>query len=328
MIRPILECCMQRCARLLASVCRPPLSVSGSLTRPSIRALSLSTTAMAKSKYEYVRHFELDDLCLPNSWIVVRIDGKGFHRFTNEHGFEKPNDAPALELMTRAARDVVDLFRPDLVLAYGQSDEYSFVFRRQTTVYRRRASKLMSQVVSQFSSSYVFHWPSVMGARALRQPPTFDGRVVLYPTDRNLRDYLSWRQADCHINNLYNTAFWALVNRGGVTNAQAEERLRHTLAADKNEILFSEFGINYNDEPALYRKGTVIVRSLETPGEQDSKLSSDTGAPDGSTAPASEGVRTDPKPVGVVKVLNCDIIGDEFWNEHSSVLSGNNKKAK
>ena len=25
----------------------------------------------------------------------------------------------------------------------------------------------------------------------------FDGRVVLYPTEKNLRDYLSWRQADC-----------------------------------------------------------------------------------------------------------------------------------
>ncbi|KAF0299632.1 putative tRNA(His) guanylyltransferase [Amphibalanus amphitrite] len=321
---------MQRCARLLASVCRLPLSVSGSLTRPSIRAVCLSTTAMAKSKYEYVRHFELDDRCLPNSWIVVRIDGKGFHRFTNEHSFEKPNDAPALELMTRAARDVVDLFRPDLVLAYGQSDEYSFVFRRQTTVYRRRASKLMSQVVSQFSSSYVFHWPSVMGARALRQPPTFDGRVVLYPTDRNLRDYLSWRQADCHINNPLQHGLLGAgqPRRSHQRSGTAEERLRHTLAADKNEILFSEFGINYNDEPALYRKGTVIVRSLETPGEQDSKLSSDTGAPDGSTVPASEGARTDQKPVGVVKVLNCDIIGDEFWNEHSSVLSGNNKKAK
>lgn len=28
-------------------------------------------------------------------------------------------------------------------------------------------------------------------------PPSFDGRVILYPSNRNLRDYLSWRQADC-----------------------------------------------------------------------------------------------------------------------------------
>lgn len=32
-----------------------------------------------------------------------------------------------------------------------------------------------------------------------------------------------------------------------------------TLAADKNEILFSEFNINYNNEPPLYRKGTVLI---------------------------------------------------------------------
>ena len=30
----------------------------------------------------------------------------------------------------------------------------------------------------------------------------FDARAVLYPALRTLRDYLSWRQADTHINNL------------------------------------------------------------------------------------------------------------------------------
>ena len=35
---------------------------------------------MAKSKFEYVRQFETVDRCLPNTWIVVRIDGKGFHK--------------------------------------------------------------------------------------------------------------------------------------------------------------------------------------------------------------------------------------------------------
>ena len=34
--------------------------------------------------------------------------------------------------------------------------------------------------------------------------------------------------------------------------------LQGTLSSDKNEILFSEFGVNYNNEPAMFRKGTVI----------------------------------------------------------------------
>lgn len=32
-----------------------------------------------------------------------------------------------------------------------------------------------------------------------------------------------------------------------------------TLAADKNEILFSEFDINYNSESALHKKGTTLI---------------------------------------------------------------------
>lgn len=47
---------------------------------------------MACSKYEYVKNFELDDRILPNIWIVVRVDGKGFHKFSKTHNFEKPND--------------------------------------------------------------------------------------------------------------------------------------------------------------------------------------------------------------------------------------------
>jgi len=35
---------------------------------------------MANSKYEYVRKFELADALLPDCWIVVRVDGKGFTR--------------------------------------------------------------------------------------------------------------------------------------------------------------------------------------------------------------------------------------------------------
>lgn len=51
----------------------------------------------------------------------------------------------------------------------------------------------------------------------LLYPPVFDARCVCYPSLQTIRDYLSWRQADCHINNLYNTCFWALVDSGGMS---------------------------------------------------------------------------------------------------------------
>lgn len=78
----------------------------------------------------------------------------------------------------------------------------------------------MSNVSSLFSSAYVYHWSDYFKNRKLVYPPTFDSRVVLYPTDKNLRDYLSWRQCDVHINNLYNTCFWNLVQKMKLSNKE------------------------------------------------------------------------------------------------------------
>ncbi len=57
----------------------------------------------------------------------------------------------------------------------------------------------MTTVASLFASSYVFEWPKFMEGTPLLYPPAFDARVVLYPTDKCLRDYLSWRQVDCKL---------------------------------------------------------------------------------------------------------------------------------
>lgn len=257
---------------------------------------------MAKSKFEYVRQFEQDDRCLPNCWLVVRVDGKAFHRFSDAHNFEKPNDKRALDLMSRCAERVMDEFK-DICLSYGQSDEYSFVFRKDSLVYNRRVSKLMTSVSSLFTSAYVFHWPEYF-PDSIRYPPSFDGRVVLYPSDKNLVDYLSWRQADCHINNLYNTVFWSLVQSGGLSPKQAEERLRGTLSSDKNEILFQEFGINYNNLSPLYRKGTVIVREL-VPDEM---------------APAEGGKKSGKQKCTKLTSMHVDIIQKDFWNKYPFLL--------
>lgn len=94
---------------------------------------------MANSKYEYVKNFERSDKLLPNTWIVVRIDGHSFHRFSQLHQFAKPNDVAALTLMNDAAKEVMRQF-PDCVLGYGISDEYSFVLNPSYDAYERRES--------------------------------------------------------------------------------------------------------------------------------------------------------------------------------------------
>lgn len=197
--------------------------------------------------------------------------------------------------MSYAAVRVMQEFS-DIVLSYGQSDEYSFVLHKSTQQYNRRASKLMTCINSLFTSSYVFFWSHWFPSKKLLYPPSFDSRVVLYPADENLRHYLSWRQADTHINNLYNTAFWKLVLEGGRTQAEATKDLSGTFSSDKNELLFSKFGTNYNNLPQMYRKGTILIRkSVKVPVVD--------------------------KTVQLVVPFFTDLIQDKFWLDHPEILT-------
>ena len=55
-------------------------------------------------------------------------------RFSQLHSFEKPNDPRALALMDQAAKEVLREFG-EIRLAFGESDEYSFVFYKHTKLY-------------------------------------------------------------------------------------------------------------------------------------------------------------------------------------------------
>ncbi|XP_045459064.1 probable tRNA(His) guanylyltransferase [Melitaea cinxia] len=273
-----------------------------SLSLLQIRAYNYClTTKMAKSSFEYVKTYEQDDTLLPNTWIVVRLDGKCFHKFSEDHNFKKPNDLRALKLMNYAAFKVLYEFH-DLLLAFGQSDEYSFIFKKKSSLYNRRAAKLLTTINSKFSTSYVFYWNKFFDQEPLKYPPTFDGRIVLYPSDENLIDYLKWRQADVHINNLYNTSFWTLVLQGGLSPAQAEKRLCGTVSADKNEILYKEFNINYNNEPNIFKRGTLLLRKTLL---NESRM----------------------KPLSVIVDVHDDMLKDSFWRDNSILLTNKSKNS-
>ncbi|KLO17377.1 tRNAHis guanylyltransferase [Schizopora paradoxa] len=276
---------------------------------------------MAGTKYAYVKSFELPDTLLPGTFIVARVDGHSFHRFTEVHNFAKPNDERGLRLMDHAARDVMDEWK-DIVLCFGESDEYSFLFRRKTELYNRRQAKILTSLVSKFTASYIFHWSEYFPETPLNYPPTFDARLILYPSVQEVRDYFSWRQADTHINNLYNTAFWALVEQGGQTTKKAHESLRGTNSSQKNETLFSRFGINYSKLSERFRKGSILVRAISS--EKDASNSA-------TIVPAleSEGnSETSPQRKmdklaalkSAIETLHVDIIRDEFWTDRPTLL--------
>jgi tRNA(His) guanylyltransferase len=75
---------------------------------------------------------------------------------------------------------------------------FSFLFRKSTSIYGRRSSKILSTVVSLFTSAYIMNWHRYFDTSLpnMDHPPSFDGRIVLYPSEKEVRDYFAWRQVD------------------------------------------------------------------------------------------------------------------------------------
>ncbi|KAK2968683.1 hypothetical protein RJ640_013101, partial [Escallonia rubra] len=227
-----------------------------------LKELGCFRQEMNKIKPENVKSFQFENKLMPFTWIVVRIDGCHFHRFSEVHQFEKPNDEQALNLMNSCAVAVAEELN-DVVFAYGVSDEYSFVLKKDSELYQRRASDIVSALVSLFTSIYVMRWKEFFPQKDLKYLPYFDGRAVCYPSSTILRDYLAWRQVDCHINNQYNTCFWMLV-KSGKRKIEAQSYLKGTQTKEKNELLIRQFGIAYDTLPVMFRLGSSIFQDEVT----------------------------------------------------------------
>jgi tRNA(His) guanylyltransferase len=111
-----------------------------------------------------------------------------------------------------------------------------------------------------------------------------------------------------------------------MSNTEAENLLKGTIAADKNEILFSRFKVNYNNEPEIFRKGSVVFRNYELEEPQALVQEIDgTSSANGQRGALSktqlEKLRKDKAKARVV-VKHLDIIKDDFWERRSWILSG------
>jgi tRNA(His) guanylyltransferase len=127
-----------------------------------------------------------------------------------------------------------------------------------------------------------------------------------------------------------------MIQKGGLDATAAEAELQGTVSSDKNEILFSRYGINYNNEPELFKKGSVVFREYELENieevngndrkcvKQKLELKLSTEAPEeAAMLSKTQGekmrkVRTKAR----VIIEHVDIHKDEFWAKRPWILSG------
>jgi tRNA(His) guanylyltransferase len=180
----------------------------------------------------------------PGLWTVIRVDGRGFSRLTEEH-FAKPYDERMREHMTAAATALMTEF--GAVYGCTHSDEISVVLPPSSGLFGRGLEKLVS--VSAGISSAAFTAAAGLAGH-------FDSRAWIGATAADVVDYFSWRQSDATRSALSTWCYWTM-RQAGRTARQATAALNRTGTSEQNELLY-QHGINFNDVPAWQRRGTGL----------------------------------------------------------------------
>ena len=181
---------------------------------------------------------------LPGAWAIVRVDGRGFSRYTERH-FDKPFDRRFCDLMTATAQTLLTELSGRY--AYTESDEISVVLDPGFELFGREVEKLVSLTAGIASAAFT---------HAAGEPAVFDSRVWMGTGPDDVVDYLSWRQADAARCALNGWCYWTLRHEG-CTARQADRRLAGAGVSAKNELLYAR-GINFNELPAWQRRGVGL----------------------------------------------------------------------
>ena len=181
---------------------------------------------------------------LPGAWIVLRVDGRSFTRFTAER-FEKPFDGALHGYMVETARAL--LTELSGLYAYTESDEISVLFAPTLDLFDREVEKLVSISASLASATFTHLCQAVA---------QFDSRIWLGVGEATVVDYFRWRQEDAARGSLHSACYWAL-RRDGLGEREATAALHRQSVAAKNELLF-QHGINYNTLPTWQRRGAGL----------------------------------------------------------------------
>lgn len=189
----------------------------------------------------------LDQVILPEIYLVARLDGNCFTRLTREIcQFEAPFDIKFRDMMIHTTKALMNYgFR--VIYGYTESDEISLLFHPEENTFGRKVRKYNSILAGVASAAF---------SLKLGQQAIFDCRMVPLTTKERVKDYFEWRQEDSHRNSLNSHCYW-LLRKQGKSVGEATSILNGKSVAFKNELLFQN-GINFDKLPSWQKRGVGV----------------------------------------------------------------------
>lgn len=197
---------------------------------------------------------------------IIRLDMRAGHTFCRK--FNRPFDDVFSECMVYTTKELCAQIA-GVVMGYTQSDEISLVINDVTEEknincffdgsVEKMVSVSASIATAAFNKKYmeiVRDIPSEDRMKKIYErnlwTAQFDSRVFCLPNVTEVHNYILWRQNDATRNSIQ------MVGHANFTQKQMHAKNN----SDIQDMLMLEKGINWNDFPAKYKRGCMIVKEF------------------------------------------------------------------
>lgn len=204
----------------------------------------------------------------PNTWVIIRVDGRSFSRFTEVMKFQKPFDSAFAGHMINTARALVEEFQA--VYAFTESDEISLLLPPSWDLFDRELEKVVSVSAAAAASKLTDLISPMLNDRTLMpRPIMFDSRVCICPNQAAVTDYFRWRQSDANRCAINGYCYWTL-RQEGLSARKATSQLENKSQEAKWQFL-QDKGVIWDQVPGWQKNGVGVYWTTYTKDAKNQK---------------------------------------------------------
>lgn len=189
---------------------------------------------------------------LPLLPVCARIDGKTFHTFCR--GLNRPYDQGFCDLMRQTAKYLVKETQANM--GYCQSDEISLVWYSndyKSKIFFDGKVQKMNSILASMATGFFNTYKSEYIPSKRFLMAAFDCRVWQVPTLGEAANMFVWREKDATRNSVEMAA-----------QTYYSHKVLHKKSNSEMQEMLHEKGVNWNDYPAFFKRGTYIQKRKTT----------------------------------------------------------------
>ena len=193
---------------------------------------------------------EADRKFIPTLPIIVRLDGRCFSRLTKD--LDRPYDSNMSELMTNVTINLVK--ETEAIIGYTQSDEISLILYSDSIEHPVYFNGRISKIISVISSVATYWFNELKHDKDFPDsffelPGLFDCRAWTVPNRTEAVNAVLWREMDATKNSV-----------SAAARVYYTHRELHGVKREGLMDMLMAKGINWNDYPAYFKRGTYIQK--------------------------------------------------------------------